>query len=504
MKKTVSVILCLILTLCIFSPLTAYADSQSCPFIYIHGFMGKDLYSDKNDKNSEPVWPPSTDKILETVKAHIGDLLLFLVTKDYDRLGDAILEPANDLLKTANLSKDGEVTDNSGAYMVYPSPDSLSAESRVDFNYDWRVDPIQSAEELNDFINYVTENSGCDKVTIECHSFGGIIVNTYTKLYGSDKLKSVCYNTTAIYGEKYTGEMMSGNLLFEGESIVQFVKKMLGGNEYEKLLNGLIDILAGAGIDGDLAKLANDIVDNLGERAIKDVLMPMFGSWLSIWAMIPDKYVDAAKDFVFNKVYKDDGVDRSKLIEKIDRYNTEIRPYKTETLQKQNEEINVYVFSRYNFPSVPLTPSWQNMSDSVVDTESSSFGATCANYGTVFDDAYISSHKDSGYLNPDNTIDAETCMFKDQTWFFRDMPHADSCSDMDEIVKTLLYSENQATVKTYNQYPQYLVYNKADKSITVDTGTPETEKTFFDKLFDFYIKILEFFRKIFDKIFFFI
>ena len=68
MKKIISVLMCVILTACIFFPLTAHGYSQSCPFIYIHGFMGKDLYSDKNDKDSEPVWPPSTDKILDLVK----------------------------------------------------------------------------------------------------------------------------------------------------------------------------------------------------------------------------------------------------------------------------------------------------------------------------------------------------------------------------------------------------------------------------------------------------
>ncbi len=500
MKKIISVLMCVILTACIFFPLTAHGYSQSCPFIYIHGFMGKDLYSDKNDKDSEPVWPPSTDKILDLVKAHIGDLLLFLVTKDYDRLGDAILDPVNDLLSSANLSKDGEVTDSSGAYMVYPPADSIKADSCLDFNYDWRVDPIQSAQELNDFINYVTENSGCDKVAIECHSFGGIIVNTYTKLYGSDKLRSICYNTTAIYGETYTGEMMSGEIVFEGEAIVEFFKKMLGGNEYEKLLTGLIDILAGAGIDNDLAELANNIVEHLGERAIRDILMPMFGGWLSIWAMVPDKYVDSAKDFVFGKVYKDDGIDRSKLIEKIDRYNTEIRPYKTETLEKQNKEISIYVFSRYGFPSVPLTPSWKKMSDAVVDTESSSFGATCAEFGSTVDEK-LDASADNSYLNPDNTIYAGTCMFKDQTWFFRNMPHADMCGDMDEIVKALLYSDGQATVKTFKEYPQYMVYDKSDKSISIDNGTPEIKESFFDKIFAFNIKILEFFRNIYDKIF---
>ena len=502
MKKILSILLCAIILLTAFGATLAQAYTPSCPYIYVHGFMGKDLYTDKNDNDSEPVWPPSTDKILDLVKAHIGDLLKFLVTKNYDELGDAILGPVGELLSSANLNKDGEVPNNSGAYMVYPPAGSINARSELDFNYDWRIDPIEVAGQLNDFINYVTEASGCDKVVLECHSFGGIVVNTYTKLYGSDKLRSVCYNTTAIYGEKYTGEMMSGNIVFEGEAISAFIKRMIGENEYKDLINGLIDILDSTGVTGDIAKLGNGIVEHLGERAIKGILLPMFGRWLSIWAMIPDEYIDQAMDFVFNKVYKNDGEDYSKLIAKIDAYNTQIRPFKTETLTTQNETVNLYIISRYNYPSVPLTPSWRKMSDAVVDTASSSFGATCADYGTKFADEYIASRKDKSSVNPDCNICSETCLFPEQTWFIKDMQHAIINDDMEEMVKEFLYYDGQGNVNTFENYPRYLDYNEADETISIDEGTLEVKKTVLDYIKGFFLKILEINRKILDLVFF--
>lgn len=502
MKKMISILICAVILFTAFASTLAEAYTPSCPYIYVHGFMGKDLYTDKNDKNSEPVWPPSTDKILELVKAHIGDLLKFLVTKNYDELGDAILGPVGELLSTANLDKDGEVPNNSGAYMVYPPANSINAYSELDFNYDWRIDPIVVAGELNDFINYVTESSGCDKVVIECHSFGGIVVNTYSRLYGSDKLRSVCYNTTAIFGEKYTGEMMSGQIVFEGEAISAFIKRIIGENEYKNLINGLIDILDSTGVTGDIAELGNGIVEHLGERAIRGILLPMFGRWLSIWAMIPDEYIDSAMDFVFNRVYKNDGEDYSKLIEKIEAYNTEIRPYKTETLTAQNETINLYVLSRYNYPSVPLTPSWRKMSDAVVDTASSSFGATCAEYGDKFADEYVASRKDGSTVNPDHTICSETCLFPKQTWFIKDMQHAVMNDDMDKMVKEFLHYDGQATVTTFENYPRFLDFDEVTQTISIDNGTPETKKTALDYIKGFFLKILEINRKILDLIFF--
>ncbi len=503
MKKAISLLLCVIIALSALSVGFAGAYSPSCPYIFIHGFMGKDLYSDKNDRDSEPVWPPSSDKILELVKAHIGDLLKFLVTKNYDELGDAILGPVGELLSSADLDPNGEVADNSGAYMVYPPESSVTSSSELDFNYDWRIDPIEVASQLNDFINFVTRASGCDKVVIECHSFGGIVVNTYTQLYGYDKIKSVCYNTTAIFGEQYTGEMMSGNIVFEGEAISAFIKRMIGENEYKKLLVGLIDLLDSAGVTGDIAKLGNGIVENLGERAIKQILLPMFGRWLSIWAMIPDAYIDSSMDFVFNKVYKDDGVDHSKLKAKIDDYNTRIRPNKKSSLLEQDETVNTYVISRYNYPSVPLTPTWKKMSDGVVDTASSSFGAVCAEYGDKFSDEYVASRKDRSCVNPDLTVCSETCLFPDRTWFIKDLQHAAMPDDMEDMVRELLFYDGEATVETFDMYPRFLDFDEKSEKISPDNGTEAEQRSVFRFFYDIYLALLRLRRKIFDLIFFF-
>ena len=463
--------------------------------------MAKDIIADKSDKDSDTLWPPSSDKILDLVKAHIDDLLIFLVTKDYDRLADAILDEVGDLLSAANLDTEGEPVGNSGVYFAYPPASSITATSTLDFNYDWRVDPIETAENLSDFIDYVLDASGCSQVMIECHSYGGIIVNTYTRMHGSDKIKSVCYNTTAIYGEKYTGEMMSGEIVTSGPAIAGYLKELLGENEYSKLINGLLDIFSATGLVDDIADLGNGLVEQVGERAIRDVLLPMFGGWLSIWAMIPDGYVDSATAFVFDTLYKDDGIDHSALKSKIDRYNTEIRPYKTQTLVEQNEEVNLYVISRYGFTSVPLTPSWRDMSDTVVDTKSSSFGASCSDYNGSFSDKFIEEHKDDEYMNADATVYAATCLFPGQTWFIRDLQHAKSPDGLEEMTYELLCYDGQADTHTFEQYPRFLKYIPDDESVVADTTGTETEaETIIDKIFKFFLKLRAAFTQVIKKL----
>lgn len=104
------------------------------------------------------------------------------------------------------------------------------------------------------------------------------------------------FNSTAIYGETYTGELLTGQLVLSKESVTEYLRYALDQTEYENLINGIIDILSSAGIFNALLPLADDIILNLSEYLIPGVFAPIFGGWLTIWAMIPDEYIDEAMD----------------------------------------------------------------------------------------------------------------------------------------------------------------------------------------------------------------
>lgn len=502
LKKILAVILAI---LCIVTPLSvAFADNEAeadCPYIYVHGFMAKDIIKDKNNKDSDVAWPPTSDDILDLVKACLPALLKFLVTKNYDALADDIIEPCQKALGKANLDTDGNASDGSGVYFVYPESSTITKTSKLNFNYDWRLDPTVLASQLNDFIEYVLEASGSEQVVLECHSFGGVVTEAYTAIYGTSRLKSVCYNSSAVFGETYTGDLLSGNIVVTDESLTEFLKKMLGSNEYAKLLDGIFDLLKANGFTGDLCDLANGIIVNIGDVAIKEVLLPMFCGWLSIWAMVPDEYVDSAIDFVFGNLLEGNTDSHKGLYEKITNYNNDIRPNKTAVLKKTNQDCNLYVISRYNFPSVPLTPSWSLMSDSVVDTKNTSFGASCAPYKGSFSEAFVENNSDSEYLSPDCHIYAETCMFPEQTWFIKDLEHSKCPDDLDDLCYTLLYADGQATVDTYEQYPRFLSYDFRTDTIGIDNGEDENKESIFDKIFAYILKFVDLFKRIREFIF---
>lgn len=497
-KKLLAVIISVIMVIAPLSGAFA-ADAeksynQDCPYIYVHGFMASTILVDKNDPDSDSAWPPATDKILDAVKEALPSLARLLIDRNYDKFSDTFMPIAYDLLSDVMLGPDGTVNNTSGIDWEYPAKEKITAQSEVSFHYDWRLDPIEIAAQLSDFIDYVLDASGCDQVVLEGHSLGGVILNTYSKLYGNSKVKSYVFNTTAVYGETYTGELLNGQMRLDPDALYHYLDGVMDYNEKEELLDGIFKLLKDFGIMDLACRLGNKVLDGLFERAAADVVVPLFGGWLTIWAMVPDEYIESAQNYVFNTVYKNDTTDRSGLIEKINDFNERVRADKTATLEKINEECNLYVISRYGYVSVFLTPSWKIQSDTVIDTKNNSFGATAADYGSTLSDEYI-AQRDAKYISPNSVIDASTALFPDQTWYVRNLLHAEEGVDnLCEMYKVLAYHDGQATVDTFEEYPQFLLYNEETDEIEKDVFTP-SEPGFFEKIMNF---IRDFFARIFS------
>ena len=473
--KLLSVIVAAALLMAPLAGLTAYARQrtlvQNYPLIEIPGFMASDIYEDKNDKNSKEIFPWSTDDILNTVKNCIPALLKFLVTKDYDALADTIIPEAKALLAPSFCNPDGTPAGESGAYMEYPDEKDIHKNSTLTFRYDWRIDPVEVAAQLNDFINYVLEATNCKKVAVSCHSLGGLIALTYMSIYGTDKIYAAGLNTTAIFGESYTGQMFSGDITVEGDALVYYLQFALDQSDYDAIVGAVLDALKEAGIADAIAKYANDIIEHIKERAISEVLFPMFSSWLSIWAMVPDEALENAKNYMFGVA--DPAVDYSGLRTRIDNFSRIFRPTRTQTLQELNDKARVAVISRYGYASIPLTSKWQNITDGVIDTENNSFGATVALYGKTLTDEQLNGAAPE-YISPDRTVCASTCLFPEQTWFIKNYKHATNSDALDEMIYKLLFNpKGESTVDSYEEYPRFLQFRSYDESILPDTTTAE-------------------------------
>ncbi len=454
-------------------------NAQSCPYIFVHGFMAVPLYKNLHTPQQEKIWPPSKEKILEATKQCAPAVGRYLVNGDWDQLSDSVLPKFREVFQDVFLDSYGTPYMGTGVDFDWPDASTITASSRLTFQYDWRLDPILIAAQLDAFIDYVCAASGCKQVAVMAHSCGGVIVTTYAKLYGTEKLRGVVLNSTAVLGETYTGEMMCGSF-YVGEDALKAYFTFLGyGSEYEDLIFSVTNTLMRQGVIGKISGMFDAIFEHMLDRISAELIMPMFGSWVTIWAMTPDEYLDGAYDFILGKVAAATGEDYSGLAEKVDRYNTLIRPYRIEAVQAMADNGHFGVFSRYGFVSIPLSPTWDKLSDGVIDVANTSFGATAAPYNQQLDADYLAA-VDAQYISPDRTVDASSCMFPDRTWFIRNMKHGKPILNLDDLVFAILYADETVTVYTYEDYPRFLMMDYVLNRISKDTPV---KQSLMDKLF---------------------
>ncbi len=499
-KKIIAVVMATVMF--VLSAVTVVANavdtSKKCPTVYVPGFMASEILADKDNPESEAIWPPSSDSIVNAIKQSVPALLEFAALKDWDKFADQLIVIANELFLPAENDENGEPVDNSGTYFVYPPAKYINEDSSVTFRYDWRKDPIEIAGELNDFIEYVKKASKCDQVSIECHSLGSVITTSYATIYGDKSLKTVVYNAPALFGETYNSELMRGQLVLNAEAINEYLEYAFDTNEYSDLINLAFDTLEDAGILDIICSMGNTLLEEIGTKVSAQSVVPLFARWTTIWAMVPDEYIDDAMEYVFTdlKEYYDD--DYTELIKKIENYNNTVRCKKVETLNKLNDDANLYVITRYGYSSLPLTPSSKSLSDGVVDAKYASFGATTANYGEQLSEDYLAT-ANSKYISPDKSIDASTCLFPEQTWFIRDITHSYNSDALDEMIKTFIDYEGQGTISTFSQYPQFLKFDIETDTILADTTAPQT-LSFFDKIVNALEDLIKLIKYVFSLI----
>lgn len=495
-KRIFAVLLALITVLVPLVTVSAQGENERLyPTIYIHGFMAKDVYMNPDDPDSDTAWPLASDSIKTTVVEALPVLAKFALTKDWDTFGAELSDVFAKLFAPVCCDTNGDVSNGTGVRFPYPEKEEVNAEGMYSFDYDWRLDPLVIADQLNEYIDYILEASGSDKVNLICHSFGGVVTMSYLALYGNEKIAGVCFFASAPYGERYNGEMMSGNIGVAGEGLTEYLKGMLSDNDYNYLISFALDVLNMSGILEPICACANYTIDKILPIAAAEAVLPLFANWLPIWSMVPDEYLDGAMDYVFGNVYKDE--DRSVIISRIEEFNEKVRSKREEILADLNENAHLIIISGYGLSTVPLILNWQCESDDTIDTKNTSFGATVAPYGETLGEDYLAKAK-AEYISPEKNIDASTCQYPEQTWFIHNMKHTASNDCLDEMMLTLLRSEEQPTVNTYAQYPRFLEFSEQD-----DTVLPHTEAqpplTFLQKLINAFKDIIKLIASLFKK-----
>ena len=493
LKKTLSLILCFIMVFAITVPAFAAAETVKYPTIYVPGIASSYIYEDVNDP-TQRIDVIDKEAMMTVLKKEIVPaLIVYAADGDADNLAHKISAAANDVFGSWFNNPDGTPVGNAGVVNKYP--ETISGNSRLVFSYDWRGDPFVLAAQLNEYIDYVIETSGIDKVALTSHSMGSIVILTYLSVYGDEKISGIVLDVPVIDGVAYVGDLLCGEAEVTTEAFATFFKSVMGATEYEELAASSLEILEMSEVPDLATGFIDEIFKKIGPVFFRETLVPMFGYWLTIWAMCPENKVDQAVDFVFG-----DATDEATLSlkEKIVNYNELVRKGRKDTLLKFDEHGRMAVIARYGYSALPVSASWDILGDSVVETKSNSLGATTAVVGNYFSDEYLDG-KDMKYISPDKTVDASTCLFPDKTWFIKDLLHVEAGATTD-IQKLLLSGEEEATCDN-SALPRFMIYDFENQSFSADNSVPEkTEKPSpLQRLFNFlkalFEKIIDFFTR---------
>ncbi len=503
MKKTLKVLLsialCVTMIFSVFVP--SFAKEPKTAFIVVSGMNTFPLI----DNNGEQAFPPSSDTITEMVFKVVPHVLAFLATNDYDALGDGIFPPLYEAFGTLAFDENGDsIQDVNGTLFdcslvgkeapfvagesnefatVRAGIDTFGLENTYFFNYDWRRDPLEHADRLNDFIKMVKEQDDYDRIVLAAFSMGGTVTCSYLYKYGSYDLDTIILCSTAFQGTSCVGSLFSADFSLSLSSLWHRLALLTRDNTWENVIDYLDEVLESAGVNNFLETFANGITDNLKERIYAELLIPIFGRMPGLWALVPDMNYEDAKATMLN------GEETAQFVNRIDTYHYSVQQNAKNLLATaMNNGTNVYILAQYNWPSLPISDyvSKQN-SDNLIDVEYASGGATSADLGETFADDYEQKiPSENNYISPDRQIDASTCMFPEQTWFFRDMGHVDyPYGESTDFIMWLATSEEQLTVRDNAEYPQFLTYDYDNAKLlplTEEHITPTTADTIFDVL----------------------
>ena len=485
-KRIISVFLSLILSLCCVFPVLAAGETTptvDAPLVIVNGFAAAPLYLYPELPDAEQVFAPSGKTILQGVSHLFIPLLRLAFTGDWSRFADevdphllGIFTPllcdadgnsisdvgVRDFSQSADHYPDFYLMDTRDEHgFVHTAIDTLGGENVYFFAYDWRLDPMDHADALYAFIQNVKAQTGKDKVRLAACSMGGAVTMAYLSKYGPEDIVTLLMENTAFQGISFVGQLFCGDYEADLDSMVDYLFQFVNLPQRAKQIAA--NLVRRSLLAKGLMRFLLQVSDHNGERIARDIMYPIFGNMPGMWVFVTDAQFEAAKQNAL------DAEKNAELIRKLDDYHYNVQVHAQQILQNTIDAgCRVFILANYGQRGVPVSTARLNCNDYLIDTSLSSGGAVCAKVGETLPPDYT-QQVDCGHdhISPDRVIDASTCMFPEITWFVRDMGHLDYPygTESAEFLMWFVCADQQYTVHNQTRYPQFLQYDKQNKTL---------------------------------------
>lgn len=498
MKKVLAVILSALMIFSIMSIGVVAKEEEKVPVVILQGYSGPSLaYA---DANGEPIiengevklaWPLNFDDIGTKIMGLFAD-----VTLNQNELGDAIVDVLQEYFAPLEMYPDGTSKNNlvpypSGAAATRAStliengmeqyiPEAVVAEMAIaevgaenvfGFTQDWRQSQVDSAADLDAYIQEVKEITGAEQVDLYGLSHGGQYGTSYLYYYGhkGDVRRAMfgdpATTGTSAVGSFFTGEYVDANL----EDVIKFIEH---GFEHEKDWEWLVQLLT---LDEFLVEIVNSALVNT-DLLEGIVLIP------SLWDFVPYNYFEDALEYVGLNAE-----DNGELYADTVKYHNDISngglnlANTLSDLKVAGTRLGYVVGCGYD------SVNGKYNSDILIDTYLSS-GSTCMPLGETFPEGYtkagtVCSNPNHYHISPEFDIDASTGFMPDNTWYVRGQGHGMIMHDpyTKSLVHDFLWGdiENVFSSKAYPQFnlsenPGEVLYARFDNTSTGYHSTVDT------------------------------
>lgn len=463
-KRALSVLLAAILVLSAL-PFTVFAQSEGCdcehvPMIYLYG--RQDTFDDPSSPDRRNIREITDEELSALVKGALPSLSKALVTNNYDEYCDYLINGIIGLLGEFSCDKEGNVRDNSGIdYNWSPeNPDTLGDWHTQDnvysyvFCYDARLDPFEIADDLKVFIDTVKKVTGHDTINVLSRCMGCEYAMAYFVKYGWSDVETFVQNCSSANGTTSMSEIFAGKLMVNDAAIDRFIAE--DPAEYEEMTRVTVALLNQMKTLGLASGAINKILKKIIPKVIPDALLGTYATCPGYWSMVSkEDYRDA-----MNLIFSGREEEYSVLIEKLENYDKLVRSRTDEILtQMHNDGVKLCNIVKFGFQIQPFTVSYDTQSDDKISVYHQSYGATGSKYGTTFSDSYIKEAEKNGtagYISPDKTIDASTCLFPETTWFIKDIRHNNFPGCVNALYIAACRSEKELTIHDDERFPQYM------------------------------------------------
>lgn len=508
MKKIISILLCVIMVFSCSGVAFAANENtytpdydENTPVVVLHGIGQNNTYIlDENgnrrlDETGDYMtgWPLEIDvgALISTV---LPNLIFSIITRQDNGLSDAMREGAYDFLYAIHKDNEGNY-ENDVEVPCYNAPMStmpkevrehiydmiplrrcgeiIGEDNLYYFGYDSLGDIQATTDRLHKYITeYVLPQTGAKQVNICPISLGGTVAVNYIDKYPQDHalIKKMVYVVPAIDGSDIVGDVLTGNLsIYDDDTLYNKLLVTLMGDTYTTyLLNIVLRILP--------SNVLRQALEGLCEGAVEAAIR----NTTQLWALCPTKYYPEARE----KWLSDD--EHAVIREKVDAFMQARADFEENTNSIIAEGGKVYDIVCYDLELFPLTADYRTTnSDGIIQSASTSMGATFAPLGTTLGENYVAkgtycSNPSHNHLSPDGVVDATTGLLPCTTWYFKGQSHEDLANNdvVLNLATELMTDDNMIDVySNVATYPQFNnarsikifnrnidLWNKADKS----------------------------------------